>query len=69
MEGANRPVAKRRPRIRDSRMADYNRPSYGSPFTEKTSYRQADLYSQEEEATEKKLSRTLSTPIMASSKP
>lgn len=49
MEGANRPVAKRRPRIRDSRMADYNRPSYGSPFTERTSYRQADLYSQEEE--------------------
>ncbi len=49
MEGANRPVAKRRPRIKDSRMADYNRPPYGRPFGERPSYRQADPYMQEEE--------------------
>ena len=49
MEGASRPVAKRRPRIKDSRTADYNRPSYGRPFTERPSYRQPDHYVQEEE--------------------
>jgi len=49
MEGASRPVAKRRPRIKDSRTADYNRPSYGRPFTERASYRQPDHYVQEEE--------------------
>lgn len=48
MEGASRPVAKRRPRIKDSRTADYNRPSYGRPFTERPSYRQPDHYVQEE---------------------
>lgn len=49
MEGASRPVAKRRPRIKDSRTADYNRPSYGRTFGERPSYRQPDHYVQEEE--------------------